>query len=249
MAASCNNRGVMYLFQANYPNAEELFGWAGDIWSKLGSEDLHDTAVRGNLAMLDLGLGQFEEARKELASVAATYREDLPREHPLVAVNLNQCAVLARALGNAAEGQALAEQALAISEKTWGPEHPATAAVLETLAACYRDQGHYAKAETTAARGTGLIGKCCGGGHFFLAAAWDAEARGRSRPAISTRPPPCAQAEKVSLATLGRNHPEYAAEQYTRARWAIAHGQPRHALRLPQPRPAKSSRSRKTSPP
>ena len=31
VAASCNNRGVMYLFQANYPNAKELFGWAGDI--------------------------------------------------------------------------------------------------------------------------------------------------------------------------------------------------------------------------
>ena len=202
--------------------------------------------------MLHLGLGQFEEARKELASVAATYREDLPREHPLVAVKIIESAqgrVAARALGDATKGQALAEQALAIGRKDVGARAsrprppcwrrwPLATAIRGVRQG--RDHGHPRQ---------GLIGKCCGGGHFFLAAAWDAQRPTAQIEAghFDEAAALCAQAEKVSLATLGRNHPEYAAEQYTRARWAIAHGQPhgRHLLN----RTAKSPRSRKTSPP
>jgi tetratricopeptide (TPR) repeat protein len=230
VAASCNNRGVVHLFQGNYNGAVEMLRQADDDWGKLGAGDLHQATVRGNLAMLNLALGEFDTAQAEVAGAADQYREALPKEHPWQAVNLTQRAVLLRARGDYPHAQAAAESALTISEKTWGGDQLPTAAVLQTVAGCDYAQARYTKANTALFRSIRSIQKLCGPAHFYLAAALDLQARVKiDEERFDEAAELCAQGERISYATLGRSSPEYAAEQYTQARLAIARGRPRDA--------------------
>jgi class 3 adenylate cyclase/tetratricopeptide (TPR) repeat protein len=73
-------------------------------------------------------------------------REEFSREHPDVAIQLNNLAYLYRAAGRLAEAEPLLKQALAITERALGREHPDIAISLNSLARIYRESGRYDEA-------------------------------------------------------------------------------------------------------
>ncbi len=68
--------------------------------------------------------------------------------HPDVAGDLNNLAVLYYTQGQYAQAEPLFKRALAIDEKALGPNHPDVATDLENLAALYRVTKRDAEAET-----------------------------------------------------------------------------------------------------
>ena len=68
-------------------------------------------------------------------------------EHPQVAIDLNNLAVLYKIQGLFEEAEPLYKRSLAISEKALGPEHPNVAQSLENYAALLRETGRASKAE------------------------------------------------------------------------------------------------------
>jgi class 3 adenylate cyclase/tetratricopeptide (TPR) repeat protein len=72
---------------------------------------------------------------------------EFSREHPDVAIQLNNLAYLYRAAGRFAEAEPLLKEALAITAKVLGREHPDIAISLNSLARLYRATGRHADAE------------------------------------------------------------------------------------------------------
>jgi CHAT domain-containing protein/tetratricopeptide (TPR) repeat protein len=75
------------------------------------------------------------------------------REHPEVAVTLNNHAIRCRKRGDLALADSLAREALAVSRKVYGEEHPQVARGLSTLANIYCDRDQYAEAEALCDQG------------------------------------------------------------------------------------------------
>jgi tetratricopeptide (TPR) repeat protein len=71
----------------------------------------------------------------------------LGRDHPYVALSLNNLAGLYKSQGRYPESELLYTRALAISEQQWGKDHSAVAINLNNLAELYKSQGRYAEAE------------------------------------------------------------------------------------------------------
>jgi tetratricopeptide (TPR) repeat protein len=69
------------------------------------------------------------------------------RDHPDVAIALDNLALLCQAQGRYADAEPLHKRSLAILEKAFGADHPNVAKALNNLAALYDDQGRYADAE------------------------------------------------------------------------------------------------------
>ncbi len=80
-------------------------------------------------------------------------------DHPSVATNLNNLAVLYRAHGKYAEAEPLYKRALAIVEKGLGPEHPSVATSLEIYAALLRKTGRGTEATKLKARAKAIRAK------------------------------------------------------------------------------------------
>jgi tetratricopeptide (TPR) repeat protein len=77
----------------------------------------------------------------------AINEKTLGPEHPNVARDLNNLALLYEVTGRYAEAEPLYQRALASGEKTFGPDHPGLAIRLNNLAGLYEVTGRYAEAE------------------------------------------------------------------------------------------------------
>ena len=182
--------------------------------------------------------GKYEEAiikAKELVSI----RERLSGpEHPDVAANLNNLAVLYVETGRYAEAEPLYKRALNIDEKSLGSEHPSTATELNNLADLYETTGRYSEAEPLYKRALAISEKAFGSDHPDVAIrlnnlAWLYKATGRYAEAEMFYKRALAIDEKA----IGPEHPDVAtlisnlAELYkTTARYAEAESLFKRAL-------------------
>src|SRR4249920_598564 len=71
--------------------------------------------------------------------------------------------------GKFSEGQAIAQQALALAERLNGPDHPTVAIALNNLALLHNAQGRYAEAEPLYKRSLAIVEKAVGPDHPALA--------------------------------------------------------------------------------
>jgi tetratricopeptide (TPR) repeat protein len=92
-----------------------------------------------------------------------------PKEHPDVAINLNNLALLYRAQGHYGKAEPLYQQALMIREKALGPEHPDVATSLNNLAELHVSQCQYDKAESLYQRALMIREKAFGLDHPAVA--------------------------------------------------------------------------------
>jgi tetratricopeptide (TPR) repeat protein len=93
--------------------------------------------------------------------------------------------------GKFAEAVPLAQQALAIYEKTLGPHHPNVAAALNNLAELYRNQSRYAEAEPLYKRALAIWEKARGPDHPNVAAALNNLAGSTTTRGATPRPSRC----------------------------------------------------------
>jgi tetratricopeptide (TPR) repeat protein len=100
-----------------------------------------------------------------LKSQARDAVEALGPQHPDVAHNLNNLAMLYQAQGRYGEAMPLLQRALTIHEQSLGPTHPDIAMSLNNLATLYRDLLRYAEAEPLYQRALALYERVRGPDH------------------------------------------------------------------------------------
>ncbi len=86
-------------------------------------------------------------------------------EDPIVAISLNNLAILARNQGDYEQAEKFHLQALAIREKSLGPQHSMTAESLNNLSVLYRNQGKYEQAEPLLQRALSIYEQLLGSEH------------------------------------------------------------------------------------
>ena len=170
LAASLHNQAVLYLAQAKYSGAANLFEEARHYWAEtLGPQSFPVAANLATQAVLQTALGAYARADELLNSAEAITREQLSEDHPLNAPRLIARAALYDARGQYAEAQRTADEALAAIEKAWGPGHPCNAPALDVAARACLDGGRYCRAKTLSERAVALNKKLWGQQHPFYA--------------------------------------------------------------------------------
>jgi tetratricopeptide (TPR) repeat protein len=112
---------------------------------------------------------QYNEAEPLFKRAIALVEKTLGKEHPELAVNLNDLASLYQTQGKYQEAEPLYQRAITIGEKTLGPEHPNLAIRLNNLALLYQTQGKYEEAEPLFKRAISIDEKRLGPEHPGLA--------------------------------------------------------------------------------
>ena len=91
--------------------------------------------------------GKYDRAVIVAQKALEVAEQNVGRDHPDVALSLNNLAELYRTQGDYAKAEPLYKRSLAIFEKSFGPDHPNVATSLENLAALYRVTERIAEAE------------------------------------------------------------------------------------------------------
>jgi CHAT domain-containing protein/Flp pilus assembly protein TadD len=109
--------------------------------------------------------GQYSQAIPIAERSLAITEKLLGKEHPLVAISLNNLAILYREQGNYQKAEPLFVRSLAIREKVLGKEHPDVAESLNQLGKLYYAEGNYQKAEPLFVRSLAIFEKVHGKEH------------------------------------------------------------------------------------
>ncbi len=112
--------------------------------------------------------GKYSEAEIHWGA-ALEEAEGLGPEAPLLAISLNNLALVYMAHGKYAKAEPLYKRALAIWEKALGLEHPQVATSLNNRALLYQAQGKYAEAEPLYKRALAIYEKALGPEHPNIA--------------------------------------------------------------------------------
>ncbi len=113
--------------------------------------------------------GKYGEARNLVERMLKIHEQVLGANHPDVAADLNNLAILYSISGDYTKGEQLGQRALIIREKELGPEHPDVANTLNNLAIIYKERGEYAKAEPIYLRALAIREKALGPEHTDVA--------------------------------------------------------------------------------
>jgi tetratricopeptide (TPR) repeat protein len=108
---------------------------------------------------------EYSKAEPLYQRSVAIREKALGKDHPEVAVLLNNLALLYRIQGHYAEAEPLYQRSLVILEKALGKDHPNVANSLNNLAFLYYAQGHYAEAEPLFQRSLAIWEKALGNDH------------------------------------------------------------------------------------
>jgi CHAT domain-containing protein/Tfp pilus assembly protein PilF len=127
------------------------------------SNEIHEEIIRL------YGEGKYNEALPLAKRALAIDKKALGSNHPDVATDLNDLAVLYFHKGDYAKAKPLYKRALAIDKKVFGPNHPAVATTLNNLAELGRAKGEYAKAEPLYHRSLAIREKAFGPNHPTVA--------------------------------------------------------------------------------
>jgi len=152
--------------------------------------------------------GRYSDAIPIAQQVLAIREKARGRDHPDVAIALNNLALLYDNQGRYADAESLYHRSLVIWEKALGRDHPDVALALSNLAGLYDKQGRYAEAEPLYQRSLAIWEKALGGDHPDVALALNNLAglydnQGRYAEAEPLYQRSLAIREKA----LGRDHP------------------------------------------
>ena len=90
--------------------------------------------------------GRYQEATRYAEELVTAGEKTFGKDHPNVAIFLNNLAERYRSLGDYARAEPLYKRSLVIVEEAYGPKHPHVARGLNNLAALYDSLGDYASA-------------------------------------------------------------------------------------------------------
>ena len=131
---------------------------------QVGADEHEDELNQLNAKVIEnYNAGKYDVAAQIAEKQLAIAEKHLYAE--LVAISLNNLALLYDTRGKYAEAEPLYKRALAIWEKSLGPDHPQVALGLNNLALLYVDQGKYAEAEPLCKRALAIDEKALGPDH------------------------------------------------------------------------------------
>ncbi|MEX2216146.1 MAG: tetratricopeptide repeat protein, partial [Phycisphaeraceae bacterium] len=99
------------------------------------------------LALLLQATNRQAEAEPLMRRALAIDEQSFGKDHPKVAIRLNNLAQLLKATNRQAEAEPLMRRALAIDEQSFGKDHPEVAISLNNLAQLLQDTNRLAEAE------------------------------------------------------------------------------------------------------
>lgn len=156
-------RGLMKLYEENYPEAERLLKESYEIRKETfrkASKEYADAAYFLGQSLYEQG--KYSESVDTFQEVIALRKDD---DNVLIWLGMSL-----HEAGRYAEAEPLLKRALEITEKARGREHPFTAASLKSLALLYDSQGRYAEAEALLKRALEITEKAFGEWHPSTAA-------------------------------------------------------------------------------
>jgi len=231
VATSRNNQAAIYVLQANYSGARELFRWAVEGWTgSLGAGHPHVATGLGNLALVDLAEGAFSRAGNELDRALSLRQTVLPNAHPAIALSYCCQARLALALGQYKSAETAAARAVTLAEKSLGNSHPSIASITAISAAAQAGQARHAKAEASYRLAIDVFQPVFGPRHPCMILALDGLgdvylARGR----VDDVGPLAERMSEIAEETFGKRHPANAPAQVLRGRMELGRGAPGEA--------------------
>ena len=108
--------------QGQYKKAILLLNPDAEVWDKAPPSSRAD--MLNILGLAQHGLGQHEDAARQISAALRVRREILAPDHPKLAEGLSNLALVKTSLGEFTEAQALIEESLSIVVGYFGPGHP-----------------------------------------------------------------------------------------------------------------------------
>jgi tetratricopeptide (TPR) repeat protein len=155
--------GELKLAELQYAAAAESFRKAADLVPP--EEKLVRSAYLDILGRAARSAGNFPLADTALAEALRIREDRLNAEDPLVAVILNDLAILLAETNRRSEAEPLYRRALAIDEKSYGPDNPETATILNNLAVLLAEPNQRGEAEPLFRRALAIDEKSYGPDH------------------------------------------------------------------------------------
>lgn len=133
-----NDIGVMV--RENDPNAARAAHQkARDIMAEYDPENEHIWALDANIAVLDVGIGQFESAKVAFENALENATRILGPDHPKLGTLMSNLAFVHRKLGNYDQALELQQQDLKLTAASLGDDHPTVGlAAINLIAICQR---------------------------------------------------------------------------------------------------------------
>ena len=152
-ATSLNDLALVLWEDGELSSAAPLFRQALAIFRKSGEDDAKAASVIRNLALVTEDLGDRPGAISLFREGLAIERKVLDKNHPQIAISLNNLSHPLREEGKYEEAASLLREALEIGRSVLGDEHPYTALYMLNLARVELLQGQASTAEPLARHG------------------------------------------------------------------------------------------------
>lgn len=136
--------------RATWPQCERLIPYIVAVTASIARWKLNSSGVDrlfNQAGQYLVERARYAEAEPFLRRSVAIREELLGKEHPDVAIALNNLAMVIYTQGRYVEVEPLHLLSLKIRENAFGAEHPDVAATLNNLASLYRSQGRYPEVE------------------------------------------------------------------------------------------------------
>ena len=154
----------LYDQQGRWDEATPLYERTLRIREAAGEDGMALSDLLTQLAAVSRRLNRPEEAESYFRRTAEIAEENLGPDHPMVALRLNNLAVLYSDQARFPEAEKLYRRALEIEEKAFGPDHVSVAVGLTNLASLHHRQGRLDDAVAEAGRAATILqGQCAGG--------------------------------------------------------------------------------------
>ncbi|CAJ0926254.1 unnamed protein product [Ranitomeya imitator] len=148
VAATLNNLAVLYGKRGKYKEAEPLCKRALEIREKRRCSDTDNDPDRCSVAVWSLESCHTDRSPATNDAGNQGKHRVLGKDHPDVAKQLNNLALLCQNQGKYEEVEYYYQRALEIYQTKLGPDDPNVAKTKNNLASCYLKQGKFKQAET-----------------------------------------------------------------------------------------------------
>lgn len=211
LAASLNNKAVLYKDMGNYNEAEKLIARAITMTAATkGKTSVPYAVALNNKAMLFQAMGRYEEAEKimkEALAVAKDTLKETSSNYIKLTINL---AILYRDMNKYEDAENIYVTAMRIKERKLGKNHPDYAHLERGLADLYVVTGKTEKVESLLKDAAGIYKRKFGEEHpAYAATISDLGNFYRSGRKTAEAEPHLTRAFELRKKLLGENHPDY----------------------------------------
>ena len=208
-AATAAQRGDLAWTKFDFATAATHFDHAADLASSADPLKQANYLNRAGRALDEAG--NYPQALARFQSSLTLRETALPKNHPDIAMSLNNLAMLYKDTNRLAEAEPLMQRAIKINEAAYGPDHPTEARDLNNLAMLYKDTNRLAEAEPLMQRAMKIDEAAYGPDHPEVARDLNNLAQlYKATNRLAEAEPLMQRAMKIDEAAYGLDHPTVA---------------------------------------